>query len=203
MTDPRVPAPHRPQPDLEPSFGCALLAGLLIAAVIFLPIGLAVGYAYGSSAPRPAAIPTSSPAPADVSPGPGAASGSRPTGAPTNASPSLWTGSSPKPDAAGTSHVQPTAKPSAAPTGAIGTAALAGTAAWYDDGPGLYAALPSFRWGDRPYEALVRGPAGMTAVTVRDHQARRDRLVDLSPAAFVAVCGPLGRGTCTVELELP
>lgn len=82
-----------------------------------------------------------------------------------------------------------------------------GTASWYDDGPGLYAAVNSFRWGDDPYDLTVclRDGSKCVTVTVRDHcqchvGTPKERLIDLSPAAFRRL-GPLSRGLLRVTVQ--
>lgn len=112
-------------------------------------------------------------------------------------------------------------QPEVAPSpqaGAIGEplAGAAGWATWYDDGPGLYGAVHSWKWGDDPYPVEVcRLDNAQMCVTVivRDYCACGDRrgvptVIDLSPAAFrkiaslhsgvvrVTVSGP-------VEITLP
>jgi expansin (peptidoglycan-binding protein) len=80
-----------------------------------------------------------------------------------------------------------------------------GYATWYDDGPGLYGAVPSWHYGDRPYPLRVcRGDRCVTVI-VRDFCACGDRhgrptVIDLSPAAFSELA-PLSRGVISVRLE--
>lgn len=72
------------------------------------------------------------------------------------------------------------------------SAVQTGQATYYDDGPGLYAAVPSYSWGDPKYDVrvcLLRNSSRCVTVTVRDHCAclvgkPDERLIDLSPAAF-------------------
>lgn len=93
-------------------------------------------------------------------------------------------------------------------TSSAAGAAAGGLASWYDDGPGYYAAVPSFVWGDAPYEVRVcRQDDSMTCVTVtvRDHCACRigtpdERLIDLSPDAF-EMLAPLSLGLVPVSYE--
>lgn len=95
----------------------------------------------------------------------------------------------------------PSARPRADRAG--GRILARGTATWYDYVPGGAAAGPSLR------RAL--GPAWRgTRVTVCARRCvrvvlsdwmRADRLVDLDDAAFRAVCGPLSRGVCRVEVR--
>lgn len=87
--------------------------------------------------------------------------------------------------------VVPPATPQAAPH-------RSGVASWYDDGPGLYAAVNSFRFGDAPYRVRVRYGSAYVDVVVRDHcncytGTSRERLIDLSPDAFDDLA-PLSRG---------
>jgi hypothetical protein len=65
-----------------------------------------------------------------------------------------------------------------------------GEASWYDDGPGLYGAVHSYRWGDPRYPVKVcraDDPDVCVVVTIRDHMANPDRAIDLSPSAFHAL----------------
>ena len=82
---------------------------------------------------------------------------------------------------------------------ATGSILEAGEASWYDDGPGLYGAVHSFRWGDTPYAVEVCADVCVT-VTVRDHMANRERAIDLSPEAFSRLA-QLSRGVVQVTLE--
>lgn len=66
----------------------------------------------------------------------------------------------------------------------------AGKASWYDDGPGRYAAVHSYTWGDPRYLVEVcrqDDPAVCVIVTVRDHMESVDKAIDLGPDAFVAL----------------
>lgn len=91
----------------------------------------------------------------------------------------------------------PPAEPSAgrdtggAPMPEVATTSMtSGTASWYDDGPGLYAAVHSWSFGDEPYTVRVcREDAKNTCVlaTVRDHMDSTDKAIDLGPDAFVAL----------------
>jgi len=79
-----------------------------------------------------------------------------------------------------------------------------GVASYYDDGPGLYAAVPSFHFGDRRYRLTVWYGHKHVTVTVRDHCAcyvgtSRARIIDLSPAAF-AKLAPLWKGLIRVTI---
>lgn len=87
--------------------------------------------------------------------------------------------------------------------------ALSGQATWYDDGPGLYAAVGSWRWGDDPYPVTVctaiAGTSRCVTVHVLDYCfACRDGspLIDLSPMAFRAL-GPLSAGVLRVSVSRP
>lgn len=85
-----------------------------------------------------------------------------------------------------------------------------GWATWYDDGPGWYAAVPSWRHGDEPYAIQVcraDRPATCTHVLVRDFCACGDRrgeptVVDLSPSAFRELA-PLSLGVIRVIASGP
>lgn len=89
--------------------------------------------------------------------------------------------------------VPETATPSPAPTGGISTALLGGWATWFDDGPGLYAAVSWWRFGDAPYPVRVCAAGSRCViVTVRDFCACGERrgvptIVDLSPAAMALI----------------
>lgn len=88
-----------------------------------------------------------------------------------------------------------------AAAGDIGSATTAGVASWYDDGPGLYAAVPSWSFGDTQYQVLVRAGDRSVVVTVRDFcGCPGARIIDLSPDAFVRLA-PLSRGLVVVTVE--
>ncbi len=80
-----------------------------------------------------------------------------------------------------------------------------GVASYYDDGPGLYAAVPSYSFGDPRYQITVCDDEGdCVEVTVRDHcncyvGTADERMIDLSPAAFAAL-EPLSRGVMYVTI---
>lgn len=80
-----------------------------------------------------------------------------------------------------------------------------GTASWFDDGPGLYAAVHSYRWGQPRYSVRVCSGSRCVTATVRDYcqcyvGTSRERLIDLSPAAFARL-GSLSRGILPVTVE--
>lgn len=76
-----------------------------------------------------------------------------------------------------------------------------GLASWYDDGPGLYAAVPSWRFGDRPYRVRVVAGDRSVVVTVRDFcGCPGARIIDLSPAAFRELA-PLSAGLVAVMVD--
>lgn len=95
--------------------------------------------------------------------------------------------------------------------GQVGTPMTAGVATWYDDGPGLYGAVPSWQFGDKPYVVRVCRDEPLTIhacvnVTVRDFCACGDRagkqtVIDLSPAAFRRLA-PLSTGVLPVIVEV-
>lgn len=66
----------------------------------------------------------------------------------------------------------------------VSGAPLQGKASWYDDGPGLYGAVHSYRWGDPQYRVVVCRKEACVTVTVRDYMANPRRAIDLSPDAF-------------------
>lgn len=75
-------------------------------------------------------------------------------------------------------------------------------ASWYDDGPGFYGAVHSWRFGDTPYWVKVCRLDVRTRcvnVKVRDHMGNAHRAIDLSPAAF-AKLAPLSRGVVGVSV---
>jgi hypothetical protein len=114
-----------------------------------------------------------------------------------NSTPAL--GSAPVPSLAPVPRLPAVHRASVAPV-----ASTTGTlASWYADPrrTGLYAAVPAFRWGMTPFPVTACGPVGCLAVMAVDngpHVAGRG--VDLSPLAFVRVCGPLSLGICHVEV---
>ena len=85
---------------------------------------------------------------------------------------------------------------------AIGSVLIAGEASYFDDGPGLYGAVHSYRWGDPTYPAVVCRADDATrcvTVTVRDHMAHPTRAIDLSPEAFSRLA-PLSDGVLQVTV---
>jgi hypothetical protein len=89
--------------------------------------------------------------------------------------------------------------PSAPTTGARGTAS------YYDDGPGLYAAVHSYKWGDPRYPVRVCYESRCVTVTVRDYcqcyvGTSDERIIDLSPQAFARLA-PLGLGLIKVTVR--
>lgn len=85
------------------------------------------------------------------------------------------------------------------------TPGATGYATWYDDGPGLYGAVPSWHYGDTPYPVQVCHLQRCVTVIVRDYCACGDRgsgatVIDLSPAAFSQLA-PLSRGVISVRIE--
>lgn len=78
-----------------------------------------------------------------------------------------------------------------------------GEASYYDDGPGLYGAVHSYRFGDARYVATVcrlDDPGRCVEVTVRDHMGNQTRAIDLSPDAFVQLA-PLSEGVVDVTVR--
>jgi hypothetical protein len=78
-------------------------------------------------------------------------------------------------------------------------------ATWYEDGPGLYAAVPSYRFGDPTYQLRVSRGDSSVVVTVRDFcGCPRGVDIDLSPAAFAALVPgeptPLSLGVIEVTI---
>ena len=77
-----------------------------------------------------------------------------------------------------------------------------GTASWYVDGSGLYAAIRGFR--GKPFYVIVRTATAKVRVLVRDGcgclwGTPSARIIDLSPAAFSRLA-PLGRGLVKVTV---
>lgn len=96
-----------------------------------------------------------------------------------------------------------TREDSTSPVVVMAASEVRGKATWYDDGPGYYAAVPSFSWGDKPYRVIVYYKDRSVTVTVRDHCGcyvgnADERVIDLSPAAF-AELAPLSVGKITVR----
>lgn len=126
-----------------------------------------------------------------------------PTATAGDVSPSATSTSTPEQSAA---PPDPPVAPRPTPVPRPAADVLEGTASWYDDGPGLYAAVHSYRFGDPVYDVIVRVPGGDSVrVRVRDHCAcyvgtSRERLIDLSPDAF-AKLAPLSRGLVRVTVE--
>lgn len=106
--------------------------------------------------------------------------------------------------------------PSAAPLARRASAAVfpwavwSGRASWYDNGRGLYAAVP--HWSGVRFTLVVRLGTKRVTVTVRDScqcyvGTRDERVIDLSPAAFAAlrptgrsIAAQLDRGIVTVTI---
>ena len=67
----------------------------------------------------------------------------------------------------------------------------------------MYAAVPGFKWGDKPYKVEVCYNGGCIRVIVRDCLCSRkgDGFIDLSPIAFVALAGKLKRGEIWVTVK--
>jgi hypothetical protein len=84
---------------------------------------------------------------------------------------------------------------------------LSGVASWFASPIGVSAAGPALRaalgpsW--RGQRVTVTGPAGSAVVVLGDWcgcTTAGEKLIDLDDGAFVAVCGPLSRGVCDVEV---
>lgn len=91
----------------------------------------------------------------------------------------------------------------AARAGTSDSLATGGIASWYDDGPGLYAAVPGWHFGDTRYQLTVclRQSSSCVTVTVRDFcGCPGGRVIDLSPAAFRRLA-PLSRGLIFVTVR--
>lgn len=208
------------------AFGDPIVMHVCITAIAFLAIGLAVGYAYGSSAPRPAAIPTASPSSterlgptgsADPEPSTTAGmSGSRPTGAPLDGvtAPSASDSQEPADHGPASATVLRSALRDRARLGSGAPTPTAGVAPALTSGilahmgaapvPDSYAAIP---WGPgvrvricaAHCVTVVSADAGPTLA-----MQRAGRIADLSVALFERVCGlPASRGLCVGTIEGP
>jgi len=96
------------------------------------------------------------------------------------------------------------------PAGGIGTALIGGWATWFDDGPGLYAAVSWWRFGDAPYPVRIcTGGSQCVVATVRDFcrcapRHGKPTIIDLSPAAMKAIEPDYRRlGVVLVSIEWP
>ena len=77
-----------------------------------------------------------------------------------------------------------------------------GTASWYDNGPGLYAAAgPALRVGDWRQRTVQVCASSCVTLRLVDYCACPKRVIDLSPAAFRATGTPLSRGLVTVTVS--
>ena len=66
----------------------------------------------------------------------------------------------------------------------------------------MYAAVPGFKWGDKPYRVNVCYNGKCVRVVVRDCLcSRKGDYIDLSPAAFIALGGNLSRGVIWVTVS--
>lgn len=84
---------------------------------------------------------------------------------------------------------------------------LTAIASWYRDPrkSGLYAAMPAYRWGMKPWRVEVCTATRCVVVRVSDHcqcwvGTRKARGIDLSPAAFARL-SPLSRGLVRVTIR--
>ena len=157
------------------------VAGLLLAALSGALVGLLLGIGIANAAPRSGSLPsipvadagqTGEPSlPAAVEAAPSRSSGELPLGAPPT--PPMPDGSS-----------------------------ISGIASWYDTpGPGLYAAVPSWRWGDTPYRVRVTAGSRSVVVVVGDFcRCPGGRVIDLSADAFARLA-PLSAGLVRVTVE--
>ncbi|HET7702118.1 MAG TPA: RlpA-like double-psi beta-barrel domain-containing protein, partial [Candidatus Limnocylindrales bacterium] len=150
-----------------------------------------------SAAPRPAQTTER----VDLS----ALSSAGPTGAPQPQAGSRRPGPGEAEDAPpGRSAWEPARPPVAVPTSPLIVVteppAAGGRASWYDVGPGLYAAVPSWRWGDEPYQVRVATGGRAVVVTVGDFcGCPGARVIDLSADAFRRLA-PLSVGLVRVTV---
>lgn len=177
-------------PRQSPLLGFAVcgLAGLVIGVVLTALVAFGWVATVHAAAPRPAQTTSR-----DVS---GLSAG--PTTAPQPAIPAAGLERNGAPASSASGNL------AAAPTSEIGTAIASGIASWYDNGPGFYAAVPSWRFGDRSYRVRVcRGDDAVRCVEVRVGDClcgRTDRLIDLSADAFRRLA-PLSFGVLVVTVE--
>jgi hypothetical protein len=186
----------RPAASDAPVVASAVPASAFVAIRSAEP--LASGQASISADPQPrttgAAIgPTFTAAPQGALPG-----GQRPAPSP----------SAPRPVSVAPVSRHPVGRQSASSgaTPATGSTApsVTGTASWFRSPRGVSAAGPALRTalgsGWRGTRVRVTGPAGSAWTTLGDWMAA-DRLIDLDDDVFPAVCGPLSRGICRVEVN--
>jgi rare lipoprotein A (peptidoglycan hydrolase) len=91
------------------------------------------------------------------------------------------------------------------PSARARAASMAGIASWYRDPTPprttLYAAVPGWHFGDRPYVVRVSAGRRSVLVLVQDCLCGRiDRLIDLSATAFARLA-PLSRGVLRVTVQ--
>jgi rare lipoprotein A (peptidoglycan hydrolase) len=208
MRNPHNPDPlHEPEDDAlwdpqaaawvpRPSGLIALLVGLALGLVI----GFLVAVSVVRAAPRssvqpviPAAAPSMESEAASRAPASSGNLAERSSGAPT-----LLSADAPP---SGGRNLPLGAPLPSEPIVTEPPAIASGLASWYDDGPGLYGAVPSWRFGDRPYQVRVSAGGRSVVVTVRDFcGCPGARIIDLSPSAFRELA-PLARGVIPVTIE--
>lgn len=88
-----------------------------------------------------------------------------------------------------------------------GSPRITAIASWYRDPrkSGLYAAMPAYRWGMKPWRVEVCTVTRCVVVRVSDHcqchvGTRKVRGIDLSPDAFARL-SPLSRGLVRVTIR--
>lgn len=152
------------------------IVGLVLAALSGAVVGAALMYGIVSAAPRTASevvVPASPPAR---------------SGAPLE--------DSRAPSTSAALDGQASAGGAPLPDGS----SITGIASWYDAGPGLYAAVPSWRWGDAPYRVRVTAGGRAVVVTVGDFcGCPGGRVIDLSADAFARLA-PLSQGLVRVTV---
>ena len=155
------------------------VVGLVLAALSGAILGAALMYGFVTAAPRPAQTTER----VDVS----ALSSAGPTGAPQPQAEYRRPGPGEAEDA---------------PPGRseLDGSSITGIASWFDAGPGLYAAVPSWRWGDEPYRLRVTAGDRAVVVTVGDFcGCPGGRVIDLSADAFRRLA-PLSVGLVRVTV---
>lgn len=163
----------------------ARLVGLVLAALSGAVVGAALMYGIVSAASRPA----------HASEGRALRDGG-PTGAPLTLPSSDEPRSGGPVVQAGSGNPLAPSPSSPMPDGS----SITGIASWYDAGPGLYAAVPTWRWGDEPYRVRVTAGHRSVVVTVLDFcGCPGGRVIDLSADAFARLA-PLSAGLVRVTI---
>jgi rare lipoprotein A (peptidoglycan hydrolase) len=181
----------------RPSFLPLVVAVLLSAMVIVAPLAFLAGRA-SASVPRPAPQPTAW-KPVDVSRLPRASAAAQDEAPSRSAAVgSMGLGASPSPS------VAPSGRPAPVPVASARGKTVHGTASWYDDGPGLYAAAGrGFHKGELVRVTFNGRSIGLRLVDVCACYRRtsRERVIDLSRDAFARLADPT-RGLIRVTVTV-